>query len=385
MFRNSITPRPNWRQKADEVGFSFHSLGESYWNEAAYYSFSSYEIERLHAATKTLSEMCLEAVDRVIARRDYDRFGIPEFIRPAIELSWEKEHASVYGRMDLAYDGSNIKLLEYNADTPTSLFEASMFQWMWKEEVYPHLDQYNSIHESLIAQFKEIDKYCLEKNLLHFSCMTDMPEDLVTTEYLRDCATQAGIETRLLDIREIGITEANQFVGLEDEDILHLFKLYPWEWLVNEEFGPYIMKSITRMIEPPWKMILANKMILAVLWEMFPNNEYLLPTYTSVEEFKKKEPSSGYARKPLLSREGANIELVNAYNEVVATASGEYGAEGYVYQKMVDLTSFSSERGLVYPIVGSWLVNHEPVGIGIREDISLITANTSNFVPHVIV
>jgi len=287
--------------------------------------------------------------------------------------------------MDLAYDGSNIKLLEYNADTPTSLFEASMFQWMWKEEVYPHLDQYNSIHESLIAHFKEIDKYCLEKNLLHFSCMTDMPEDLVTTEYLRDCATQAGIETRLLDIREIGITEANQFVGLEDEDILHLFKLYPWEWLVNEEFGPYIMKSITRMIEPPWKMILANKMILAVLWEMFPNNEYLLPTYTSVEEFKKKEPSSGYARKPLLSREGANIELVNAYNEVVATASGEYGAEGFVFQKMVDLTSFSSERGLVYPIVGSWLVNHEPVGIGIREDISLITANTSNFVPHVIV
>lgn len=385
MFRNSITPRPDWQQKAQEVGFTFHSVGNGYWNEAAYYSFSPYEVERLYAATKAISEMCLAAVERVITQKDYDRFHIPEYIRPAIEMSWEQEHASIYGRMDLAYDGSSIKLLEYNADTPTSLFEASIFQWMWKEEVFPRLDQYNSIHESLIGHFREIDRFCLDKNLLHFACITSMPEDLVTTEYLRDCAMQAGIDTRLLDIREIGVTDAGQFVGMETEPILHLFKLYPWEWLVNEEYGQHIMRSITRMIEPPWKMILSNKMILAVLWEMFPGNEYLLPTYTSEEEFRRNNPFGGYARKPLLSREGANVELVNGYNEVLAAAGGDYGEEGYIYQKLFDLATFSSERGNVYPIVGAWLVNHEPVGIGIREDVSMITANTSHFVPHVII
>lgn len=385
MFRNSIAPRPDWQQRAQEVGFTFHSVGNGYWNESAYYSFSSYEIERLYAATKAISEMCLKAVDRVISRRDYDRFHIPDFIRPAIEMSWEEEHASIYGRMDLAYDGTSIKLLEYNADTPTSLFEASVFQWMWKEELFPKLDQYNSIHESLIDHFKEIDKYCLDKNLLHFACITSMPEDLVTTEYLRDCAMQAGIETRLLDIREIGITNTGQFVGMEDEPILHLFKLYPWEWMVHEEFGRSIMSSITRMIEPPWKMILSNKMILTVLWEMFPGNEYLLPAFGSIEEFRRGEPISGYARKPLLAREGANVELVGAFNELLASSGGDYGEEGYIYQKLADLAAFPSDRGDVYPIVGAWLVNHEPVGIGIREDVSMITANTSNFVPHVII
>lgn len=384
MFRHRITPRATWRSQAEEVGFSFHSVGESYWNEAAYYSFTNAEVERIYQATKELSQMCIDAVDWVIQHKQYERFAIPSFIVPAIEMSWEQEHASIYGRMDLAYDGSNIKLLEYNADTPTSLFEAAVFQWLWKEEVMPSFDQFNSIHERIIEHFKEINSYCLEQNMLHFTCLTSMPEDIVTTEYLRDCAMQAGVETRLIDIREIGVTDDGQFVGLEDEPILHLFKLYPWEWMVNEEFGTAIMSSITRMIEPPWKMILSNKMVLAVLWELFPNHPYLLPTYSSLEELKRQYPTSGYAKKPILSREGANVELVDAWGKTLELKGGDYGEEGYIYQQRFELPSFLSERGDVYPIVGSWLINHEPVGVGIREDISLITSNTSNFVPHII-
>jgi glutathionylspermidine synthase len=37
----------------------------------------------------------------------------------------------LYGRFDLAYRGDGPpKLLEYNADTPTALFEAAVVQWI---------------------------------------------------------------------------------------------------------------------------------------------------------------------------------------------------------------------------------------------------------------
>ena len=47
-----------------------------------------------------------------------------------IAASWKRRDASLYGRFDLRYDGQGpAKLLEYNADTPTSLFETAVFQW----------------------------------------------------------------------------------------------------------------------------------------------------------------------------------------------------------------------------------------------------------------
>ncbi len=64
----------------------------------------------------------------------------------------------LYGRFDFAYDGRNIKMLEYNADTPTGLLEASVAQWLWIEQVsgIANRDQFNSIHEDLIKRWKTI-------------------------------------------------------------------------------------------------------------------------------------------------------------------------------------------------------------------------------------
>ena len=56
---------------------------------------------------------------------------------------------------------------------------------------------------------------------------------------------------------------------------------------------------------------LSNKGILPLLWEMFPDHPNLLPAYF------EDDPESGklgdsFARKPLYSREGANVALVSA-------------------------------------------------------------------------
>src|SRR5262249_6653381 len=147
-----------------------------------------------------------------------------------------------------------------------------VFQWTWLEQMLERgvlsagADQFNSIHERLIAAFRGLG-LGLGGGMLHFACLAEEPEDRLTTEYLADCARQAGLTTKLMAIADIGITAEARFTDLDDIVIKHLFKLYPWEWLLADEFGSQLTKDTTHFIEPVWKMTLSNKGLLAVLWK----------------------------------------------------------------------------------------------------------------------
>jgi glutathionylspermidine synthase len=372
MERLNLTPRQGWEELVERLGMTYHTIDdETYWDESACYRFTAAEIDTLDMATAELQRLCIEAAERIIRERLYQQLGIPERFIPDIVASWERDDPSLYGRFDLAYDGSGPpKLMEYNADTPTSVLEASVVQWFWLQDRFPEADQFNSIHEKLIASWKEWpDK---PGRLFHFACAADSAEDLGNLEYLRDTAIQGGMETRRLFMDEIGWDEVGRrFVDLDDEPISHLFKLYPWEWLVREEFSGYISQAKLQMIEPAWKMLWSNKGILPILWEMFPGHPNLL------EASRDDRPLEGdYVRKPLLSREGGNI-LIRRRGEWIGTG-GTYGEEGYVYQRYAELPCFDGN----YPVIGSWVIGGEPAGIGIREDVSEITTNGSRFIPH---
>lgn len=374
MERISLTPRQGWDKKVTDLGFSFHTIqGDLYWDESACYSFSAQEIDMLEEATAELEQLCLEVVDKVISQDLYHRLAIPDQACALIDASWKNGHKNLYGRFDFSYSGeesSPPKLLEYNADTPTSLFEASVVQWQWLEDVIPDGDQFNSIHEKLIDAWKGMN---FEDPTVYFTCMGDHEEDRVTVEYLRDTALQAGLQVPFIDLRDIG-WDGDSFVDLEDRPIDTLFKLYPWEWMLKEEFGSHIIDSSTLFIEPAWKMILSNKGLLALLWEHFPNHPNLLPSF-----FDKTQLQGKSVRKPLLSREGANISFISQEQgggDLVT--AGPYGAEGYVYQEQCSLPNFDGH----YPVIGSWVIASEPAGIGIREDRSPITGNDSRFIPH---
>ena len=375
MERIKISPRNNWQSEIEKLGFGYHSTEGAYWDETAYYTFSLAEIEEIEKATKTLWELCLSAVQHVIDKKLYSRMNIPENFIPYMKKTWDEDHPSVYGRFDLCYKKGKIKMLEFNADTPTSLYEAGIVQWFWLQDVYKNKDQFNSIHEKLIAYWKYLKVY-LQPGKLHFSCVKDSLEDLTNTEYLRDCAMQAGIETKLVFIDDIGWNEETaQFADLENEPISNIFKLYPWEWMAGEEFGKNILADSNKAfwIEPPWKMILSNKAILPILWQLYPNCEYLLPAYFEDDVLKD------YVKKPFLSREGANIEIVKHYGSIEKTG-GDYGSGNFIYQQLFELPEFDGH----YPVIGSWIIGQEPAGLGIREAQTLITDNKSRFVPHMI-
>lgn len=369
MERLTIVPRPDFAAKLEEIGLSFHSW-DNYWREDVCYAFTSAEVDTLEAVTEELHGMCMKAVEHVIRENRFAQLGIPPAFWQPIRESFAQDEFSLYGRFDLAYDGvSAPKMLEYNADTPTSLLESAVAQWYWLEDRMPQRDQFNSLHERLVAQWKKLS---LKTGKIHFAYLAGNEEDWVCSHYLMDTATQAGFEVADLHIEDIGRDAVrNCFVDRDNQPIEALLKLYPWEWMMREEFGPCVPQFSTRFIEPMWKAVLSCKGILPILWELYPGHPNLLPAYF--------EPGKlvSYAKKPLYSREGANVELVDC-GHTVASDTGPYGAEGAIYQALYQLPVMGGR----YPIIGSWVVGGEAAGMCIREDTSPITTNMSNFIPH---
>jgi glutathionylspermidine synthase len=373
MRRHAETPRRDWRELVERAGLLWSDTGnEPYWIEDASYAFTLNEVLVLEEATRELHRRCLDAVQAVIDRGWWPRFGIAPGIAEAITREWNVEPPSIYGRFDLAYDHRHgtVKMLEYNADTPTALVEAAAVQWHWLQQVRPGCDQFNSIHERLVAKWRELRDHIIEP--LYFTGLHDANhEDWMTLAYLQETAEQAGLTTQLIALDQIGLNDGC-FVDEQDHPIRTIFKLYPWEWMLAEDFAPQAVSAPTQWIEPVWKMVLSNKAILSVLWELFPNHPNLLPCVDA-------QPAAfgDYVRKPKLAREGANVTVVKG-QAVIDETGGEYGDGEFVYQMLAEVPTFSDAR----PILGSWVIDGEPAGIGIRETRGWVTDNRSRFVPH---
>ena len=390
MRRERGNPRPNWERTVTGQGLVYGTPGRGlggvarpYWDESVHYVFEMNEILALEADVELLHSMCLTAVDHVVTTERYQDFALPEWAWPAVAESWKRSDPHLYGRFDLRYDGCGpAKLLEYNADTPTTLLEASILQWHWLKDTHPDDDQWNSLHEQLVARWRTIGA-ALPGHQLHFtwSGADSSGEDHVTAGYLQETAAEAGIDTVGLAIEDLGWDSAlNRFVDLAESPIAALTKLYPWEWVLADEFGRVALQSLpeTLWIEPLWKMLLSNKALLAVLWELHPGHPNLLPAYLD-------EPGmlTEYVRKPRLGREGANISIVSPGSQV--QTGGVYGdvqmGGGYVYQLFDPLPEFDGFR----PALGAWIVGDNAAGLGIRETAGLVTDDGAAFVPHRIV
>ncbi|ANB19074.1 glutathionylspermidine synthase family protein [Dokdonella koreensis] len=383
MRRLAIPARANWRERAAESGFRFHTIdGEPYWDESAYYAFTLRQIEEdIEAPTQDLHALALDLVGDIVASESQlQRLAIPESCWDWIARSWQARDPHVYGRMDLAYDGSGpAKLYEFNYDTPTALFEAAFFQWQWLDDqqrggrLPAMADQFNSIYESLVEAFATIARRLPRP--VRFAALRDAVEDQGTSDYLRDCALQAGIDCAALALEDIGLSADGRYTDLDDNVIGTLFKLYPLEDLFREDFGRHLPTSGLLLVEPAWKAVLSNKGILPLLWEAHEGHPNLLPAYfdDGIGDLPR-----GWVRKPLHSREGANIAM-HLPDGSRAVSDGPYGGP-LIRQAFHPLPCFDGRHALV----GSWVVGDRACGIGMREDASPITRDGARFVPHVI-
>jgi len=295
MKRHAIQCRADWPARVESVGLTFHSHENGpYWDESACYELTAREVDTLEAAANTLHFLCIDAAEAVIKNGWWDRLAIPSAAVPVILRSWDRDDFSLYGRFDLSYDGATPpKLLEYNADTPTALLEASVAQWFWLQETHPGADQFNSIHERLIEAWRR-----WQATTVHFSSLKEYAEDEMTVLYLRDTCEQAGVKTKSVFVEDIGWDErTGRFVDLDREPLAQCFKLYPWEWMVREEFGVHLETSSVIWVEPAWKMVLSNKSILPVLWKLYPGHPNFAGSEQSPAEWRRSVGSKAITRQ----------------------------------------------------------------------------------------
>ena len=384
MQRIKFSERPDWKAKAEAVGFTWSQAdGQEYWDESAVYEFSLAEIEDgIEAPTAELHSMCLDLVDEAVqSERLMTQLEIPEAMRDYVAESWKRNEPSLYGRFDFAYDGTGpAKLYEYNADTPTSIYESAVFQWLWLEDriadgsIPADADQFNSLHEKLVARFREIFPM---GGFVHFSSDPDFVEDRQTVRFLEDIARQAGLDPKFVAIGDIGLNADGRFVDEQNWLIQAMFKLYPWEQMLRDDYAEPLPTAEITVLEPAWKSILSNKGILPLLWERHAGHPNLLESYFE-DDPKASALSSAHVRKPLFSREGDNISIV----EPGGTEHGvDGGYDGRAILQAVHAPPVFDGR---YAIIGSWVAGEEAAGMSVREDEGRITRNVSRFVPHFI-
>ena len=382
MIRATLPERAGWRRRAEELGFGFHAMyGEPYWEDGAVHLLTLDEVEtRIEDPTAEFHAMCLDLVaEAVRSEETMARLAIPETARDLVAASWTNGDRALYGRFDLAYDGRGpAKMLEYNADTPTGVFETAIFQHEWLVEriehgwLPPDADQLNSLHERLVEGFAAFPP----GPLLHFACATDNPEDAGTAGYLLDCAVQAGHEALMIDMGDVGVDAEGRFTDGADRVIERCFKLYPWEDMLAEPFAEHVRPGT--FIEPPWKALLSTKALLPLLWERHEGHPNLLPAF--FEDDPRVAGMGAHVLKPIHGREGGNVSIHEDGRETEATA-GDYADLPRVAQALAPLWS----DGTRHAVIGSWIANDAPCGMAVREDGGRITRDLSRFVPHAIV
>ena len=387
------TVEPLSRALMEDIGMTWHTDpdGSSYIGRELVL-VSEDEAEAYYEAANTLYGLFVEAAQQVIDRQLYMQLGIPSNLVGLIEDSWDKDDIHLYGRFDLAggLDGLPIKLIEFNADTPTSLFETSIVQWaLLKANGMDETRQFNNLHEMLgenlrrlITRNKPLDefgeRYGGQKLL--FSSVDSQPEEERTVRYLQQVAHDAGFYTDFCYMHEAGFSEQDGVFNKEAQLADFWFKLFPWEDIASEELELTRMlekasrKGHTRILNPAYTLLFQSKGIMKLLYDMFPDSPYLLRTdfapLAGIEQVSKK----------LFGREGANMALLAADGSTLASTEGRYAHYKSIYQERA---LFAQDAGGANYQAGVFHV-HEACGLGFRRG-GAILDNMSKFVGHIIV
>ena len=350
------------------------------------------EAKAYYEAGNTIYDMYVQAGDYVIENNLLDEIGIPFNLQELVKSSWDNDvHWHIYGRFDFAggIDGKDIKLIEFNADTPTTLYESSILQWMLlKANNLDENSQFNNIYEALKENFKRLmvldgdiedfdKKYDGYKIL--FSSYEGIEEEEVTTKFLETCAREAGYETGFSFLNQVGFDEEKGIFNENEENFEFWFKLFPWEDLAVEEGDlTLILKSIVDnrkaiLLNPAYTLMFQSKGMLKILYDLFPDSPYLLET--SFEPLKNKKQ----IEKKIFGREGENCHIFDNDGKSIAKKDGDYEHHKSIYQEFVDYPR--DENGLYYQ-AGVFFA-YESCGLSYRRG-DIILDDDSKFIGHMI-
>ncbi len=382
---------PLAKEYLEELGFLWHTDSDntSYVaNELVV--LSEDEANAYAAAANELYDMFVEAGEYVIENDLFHEIGIPFNLVELIKLSWESDvHWHLYGRFDFAggIDGKPIKLLEFNADTPTALFESAIIQWaILKQNGLEESSQFNFIYEALVENFRRIVTLTEDTSRFEelyegwrflFSSIRGNVEEENTVRLLQHMANEAGFETEFAYIDDVAFDDNGIYYNEEKFELW--FKLIPWEDIAIEESElamllTNIIKNQEAIIfNPAYTLMFQSKGFLKVLWDLYPNHPLLLESSFEPLDGKKQ------VRKPIFGREGGDVAILDANGSILEENKDIYSNHKMLYQEFVELPTDAAgnsyQAGVFYA--------YEACGVGFRRGGKILN-NMSKFVGHIV-
>ena len=385
--------KPLTKEFLESVDFSWHTHPN---NEAFLKDelviITEAQATAYYDAANELYDMFVAAAEHVIKNDLFHELNIPFNLTEIIKESWDTDvHWHLYGRFDLAggLDGTPIKLLEFNADTPTSLIETSIAQWALLK--YNNLDnekQFNNVYHALRENFQRL--VTLEEDVskfeeyyegwkILFSCVKGTQEDEDTTRYLQSIAQEAGFHTEFAYVDDVEF-DADEGVFYQNEAYEYWFKLLPWEDIAIEEgelatlLSEIIANKKAIILNPAYTLLFQSKAIMKILWDLYPNHPLLLETAF--------EPLTGraYVEKKAFGREGENVTIYNADGSILDQKEGDYEQYTSIYQEMAPLNR--DAKGDYYQ-AGVFFA-YEGCGLGFRTANRAILEDSASFAGHMI-
>ncbi|MDL0089526.1 glutathionylspermidine synthase family protein [Campylobacter gastrosuis] len=384
--------QPLTNEFMEQIGFSWHtdSDGTAYVADEIV-AVTSDECEAYYEAVNELYDMYVAAAQHIIDNNLFHEVGIPFNLVELIKDSWQSDvHWHLYGRFDLAggLDGKPIKLIEFNADTPTAVFETAIIQWaMLKFNKMDENSQFNDLYAGLVENFKRL--VTLDENTddfakyyegwrILFSSVAGSIEDEKTTKLLMAAANEAGFGCDFAYADEVVFSDEDG-IFKDNENYEYWFKLIPWEDIaVKEGELALILKNIVQnhkaiILNPAYTLLFQSKGILKILWDLYPNHPLLLET--------KDEPLAGKkcVKKPIFGREGANVAILGESGKILSQNDGEYAQNRAIYQEFYEFNK--DEKGECYQ-AGVFFA-FEGCALGYRKGGEILN-NASKFVGHYI-
>lgn len=408
----------------------FYQRIPHFWYNLCGEEYALFDIKRVLPSLVTEIRLAAERVGQIFWKtnqlvsqldtKTLKQLGFPPKLIPFIKQA-SLEEQCVIGRLDFAVNENEIRLLEFNADTPTFIKET----FHVNEQVCQHF-QCKNPNEGEEERLKSAVRGAIKQAWKHlgrngkpkivFTSHRDHDEDLWTTQYLMEIS---GVEAEFVSLDELFILDEPiidrgtlvQEQGVytptgERIDILYR-QTYPLEHLIDDKdpdagtpVGEVLLSLVQQkkvaIINPISAFLMQSKAILSLIWGLHEEKSpfytkeehemiktYFLPTYLDPDPFKKAEVP--YVKKPSFGREGDTVEIWNCKGEKwIEDRNKTYFDSLPIYQKFVPLmdSKIQTEQGMKNAKImfGCFLLNGKPSSIGIRAG-EQITDNASYYFP----
>lgn len=355
-------------------------LKEDYFSEELL-GIYRHEMDRFKRTAKEAFDIYTKATEKIISERKLGLLGIPSFFHECIYYSWENrdKHAFLYGRFDIngGFDSKEETVIEFNADTCSTLPETLYWQEAQFKELKSGFDSFNQLESSLIKKLTQIRSKLTVENPVFMGSSFGYEEDKMNVNPMLDLAYQAGFKSFYEDLENVVFSEEGVFytLGEEYQMVDVWFKMIPWDWMFNEEpdlakiLSDLILKDLIIVLNPAYTTIWQNKKFLTYITQNFPTN-VIARTFSS-------EPSLGdFVKKPVYGRIGENIQIKTSGKR--EETKGDYALQEFIYQEyhplVMDHEDYYYQPGVFYV--------EEPVAFNLRTQDQKIMTDDCEFMSH---